>query len=696
MNRIKLVNVLLAVCLICSFNDVFAQIKEPRSKIMVIAKAYKDSVLLRWAPDNEGAWQTLNKNGYIIKRATVSKNGSLNPRPTYKQLAAVPIKPWPKAQWESMVIKEDKYGTIAAQALYGDDFEITQEIKGNPAALINLIKQNEQRFSFALFSADQSFAIAKGLGLAFTDSTTKPNEKYKYLILSAAGKKVLSIDTGLVVTSFAEAKPLPKPKGLKAQAQEKGVMLSWLTRPFLGIYTYYQTERSEDGGQTYINTSSIPVVNTQENGDIQDAEKAFELDSVSALNRVLVYRVKGVSPFGEVGPPSDTIHVTAYYQLGRAPIIKSAKDVKETVQIDWTLPETKAEVIGFDVERSKSKEKGFVKINSIRLSPKDSSFIDIRPNPINFYRIRVYAKGSPSMESFSSLVQMPDSIPPVPPTGASGLISKAGIVKLKWNANKEPDLYGYRVFRSNSENGEYAQVTRNTQLTNSFTDTIELKTLTKYVYYKFVAIDKRYNPSKFSEVLRLKRPDIVPPAPPALTSIKALPNGISLSWYNSVSEDVVKHELLRTVAGKEDWKVLVFFTDTTKKYLDESAVLNQKYSYKLRAIDDSYLNSESKPFTSQRLDLGLKPDVLTFSGTADRDNQQIILKWAYKEPGVINYVLYKAEQGKPLRLYKTLGAKLDSFADSQLYINTEYEYRLKAIFADGVETRFSKEIRVNY
>ncbi|MBC8054611.1 MAG: hypothetical protein H7Y13_16245 [Sphingobacteriaceae bacterium] len=672
------------------------RIKPRKAKIMTIARPYRDSILLRWAPDDQSAWQFLNKEGYVVKRQTLTRDGKLVSSSVFKVLTAKPIVPAPKASWQALVEADDKYGTIAAQALYGDDFEVTQEVKGNPAQVINMVKQNEQRFSMALFSADQSFRIAKAMGLAFTDTTAKSNESYRYVIIPNPKRRIRDIDSGMVDASFLAAKPLPKVTDLKAFAMENGVLVSWLSKPLLGQYTYYEVERSEDEGQTFVKINSIPTVNTQANDDIPNAERAFDMDSVSALGRVLVYRVKGISPFGEVGPSSDTIHVTAYHQLKEQPIIKEAKVHNGTVQIDWTLPKTEAEVTGFDIERSSSKEKGFLKINSQLIPLLDSSFIDLKPNNINFYRVKAYARNSPSLSSLDVLVQMPDSIPPAPPKGMSGEINKKGIVKLKWEANAEPDLFGYRVFRANSEDGEYAQVTKTTRLLNSFIDTVDLKTLTKYVFYKFVAIDKRYNPSGFSEVLKLKRPDIVPPASAVITAIKALPNGIYLSWYRSVSEDVVKHELLRTPVGKEDWKTVISFTDTTKSYVDQSAELNQPYSYKIRAVDDSYLSSESKAFTSKRLDLGLQPDVTIFRGTADRENQQIILKWDYKRLGVSKYLLYKAEVSKPLRLYKAVDANLNTFKDDQLFINTSYEYRIKAVFADGTESRFSDRIVVEY
>ncbi|MGB4773795.1 MAG: hypothetical protein WBP45_01365, partial [Daejeonella sp.] len=189
---------------------------------------------------------------------------------------------------------------------------------------------------------------------------------------------------------------------------------------------------------------------------------------------------------------------------------------------------------------------------------------------------------------------------------------------------------------------------------------------------------------------------VLPPVPPSFKEVKALNSGVYLAWNNSSSEDVIRHEVFRSPQGQENWKVLAAFKDTTRSFTDESATLKQVYTYKIRATDDSQLSSDSKPFTSKRLDLGLKPAITNLKAIADRENQQIILKWTYKEPGVQTYLLYKADPGKPLRLYKTLDAKQKTFTDRTLFINTVYQYRLKAVFNDGTETGFTKEISVNY
>ncbi len=73
------------------------------------------------------------------------------------------------------------------------------------------------------------------------------------------------------------------------------------------------------------------------------------------------------------------------------------------------------------------------------------------------------------------------------------------------------DIRGFNVFYSNKPDHEFSLLTKTPLTDTVFRDTISLKTLTKKIYYKVVAVDYNSNYSKFSQILELKRPDVVPP-----------------------------------------------------------------------------------------------------------------------------------------------------------------------------------------
>src|SRR5689334_14708717 len=77
-----------------SQNAIFSQKNNApvlRSGISVIARAYGDSIVLRWAPQQAWAWHKLNIIGYRIERIDISEKDNLR----REWLTTVALKPWP-------------------------------------------------------------------------------------------------------------------------------------------------------------------------------------------------------------------------------------------------------------------------------------------------------------------------------------------------------------------------------------------------------------------------------------------------------------------------------------------------------------------------------------------------------------------------------------------------------------------------
>jgi hypothetical protein len=698
-NKYRVVGLLIGCLLLSGWVNAQRKKQDQQQGLKMIARPWRDSVQLRWAPASVMLWKAANESGYILKRYTIVRKGKVLSIPEEVTLHTQPLKPLPLKDWEQVLKVNEKYGAVAAQALYGESFVVDAD----PAKGANKIteiyhksRELESRYSFTLFSADQSFYVATATGLAFTDKHVHPDEKYLYRLYLAANPSKVKTDTGYVYTGFSDASPVPAPTDLQAQAMPRSVLLSWNKTLVEHLFTAFIVERSNDEGRTFSPVSDEPVVNTQTTTQEKESQRFFRIDSVQQSEKLLVYRLRGITPFGEVSPPSDTVQVIVHEVLDARPAITGTTILDNgQVKIDWIMPPGKALVTGFDIERAQSVNKKYTKINKTILQAGAHSFTDISPKPSNYYRVKVITKDGQSAVSLPYFVQLEDSIPPAAPVGLKGVIDYKGGVRLVWDANKEEDIYAYRVFRANDLREEFVQVSKAPVVGQGFQDTITLQTLTKNVYYKIVALDGHYNPSEFSEVLVLKRPDIIPPVPPVFIDMTADAAGVHLKWQPSTSTDVVKHELLRT--KDTTWEVLLTITgtDSTALFTDTTGIPGTEYQYIVVAEDDSQLRSPSKPVSGRRINLGLPPGGKNLLKAAiDRENKSILLKWQ-QIPNLKLVWIYRSVMDQPYRLYKTMQQGEKEFIDTELFINQVYKYKLKVIKTDGAGF-FTDEVTVHY
>lgn len=665
----------------------FSQKKETIS-YKLLARPKKDTVLLRWAPVDYQSWIIGNKYGYYIWRGTVLRDGKFVDSEGGRLLNSSPIKPAALAQWEELVEKDD-YAGVAAQAMYGEDFLV--ETNQNPSMADIFYKEKEQtaRFSFALMAADLSVETAKLSGLWFTDDKVKNNETYLYKIWPANHPENTVVDTAYVYTGPSEYRPLPKPIQLRAQSGDKVVNLQWDNQLLSQHFTTFYVERSDDEGKTFKRITESPLINTTPEGQ-DELPYAYFMDSIPNNYYSYYYRVIGISPFGELSPPSKTVEVVGESKISFAPIIVD-KEINNNneVQLKWEINEKDMPKIeGFKVFRS-NQLKGDYDVLEENLSSIYTQYIDKNPIPTAYYKVQAFNKSGVGPMSQGSLVQLDDSIPPEPPVNIIAMADTSGAVSIRWKANTEPDIYGYRVYRANGLNEEFSQITTEPIKKNAFEDQISLKTLSKYVYYKILAVDKRQNYSKFSKAYQLKRPDIIPPAPPAIREIRPTQKGVYLKWVKSSSTDVEELLVYRNQSGKREWETVFRSANQLESYnwTDTLAQPQITYRYLMMAVDSTGNESiPTRPVTVKTLALSKKANI-KIEGKYDKKQKCIKLEWE-DTYNIKNTLVYRKVNKGTYILLDNVSNKMH-YEDYKLQPGNIYEYKIRHKLKDGSTTNFS-------
>lgn len=654
-------------------------------KVKVIARATKDSIMLRWAPVNYESWRLGLKNGYIVERYTMVKDGKLQANKKKIILTGQPVKPSVLSVWEKLADTDD-YAGIAAQAIYGDDFDV--QVQGSPVInIFNRASVQQNRYSFALFAADHSSDVARAMGLWYTDRNIVKGEKYLYRVYFA-GIDNSKNDTAFVFTAVDEMVPLQKPVFSEIEGNDLNIALSWRGPGGRNSYTSFELQRSDDGGSTFFTLNSSPLINTYETSSADDQN--FYMDTISRNNFRYVYRVRGTTPFGDKGPFSDTISASGKEKLKEVPHIIKHFSNSQGVTLKWEFSsKSEDQIRNFQILRSTESNKDFKPVSNF-IDKKAREFTDAKPLGTAYYLIEANGKNGEKLMSFPVLVQLIDSVPPLPPLGLTALADTSGKVLLKWNANREQDIYGYRIYRGNSANEEFSQITVRPVQDTFFVDQIKVKTLSKKVYYRLMAIDQRQNHSPLSEVFEIKRPDIVPPASPVVTNISSSPDGICITWILSTSEDVVRQLVLRK-ASTSDWEKLGVCSDSIDKFCDTTALPGAIYQYAVQSEDESGLRSPVGVILSGKRQES-QPKLMLI-GKGNQSNSTINLSWTGVS-GNGRFILYRAEGEKPLSTYQAFPNTQNSFTDKKVSPATQYRYLVK--YTDNSILAVSEEIVVKY
>jgi fibronectin type 3 domain-containing protein len=654
---------------------------------LLVRPAKADSIMLRYAPTDKETWKLANRYGYSVERYTILRDGELVEDREYRLLTEMPLKPQPLENWEQY--QDDRYVSIAAECIFGES--VVPLV--SPVSIARRYKEEQNKYSFALFAADQSPLTARLSGLSCIDKDVKKNEKYVYRVRIAAPDSIHT-DTAFAFTGLSEYMPLPKPLDLTARWEDKQVMLSWDIISLQHIYNSYIIERSTDG-KNYTSVSDNASVQAADEGLTPD--RAYRTDTYSYNNTLLYYRIRGKNAFGETGEPSDSVVGQGRMVITQAPVILNKQTIdNRQVRLDWEFPQKMNDYItGFKIYRSSNPEKTKEKIYEGH-DPQERTFTDNDPALTNYYIVSVYDGRTEKFSTGLSYVELIDSTPPLAPTGVMGEVDTLGVVRIKWAANTDKDIKGYRVFRSNNPDHEFMNIHPAVLMDTSYTDTININTLTKNVYYKIKAIDLRENQSALSEVLQLKRPDKIPPVTPVIKDVTAEKDRVMIVWYNSSSEDVVLHRIYRS-SDLEDSIVEIATVpmdvpSKTGTYTDRNVMGGEIYTYQIIAEDDSKLRSPYSSAVSIRIQDEKKLQEITLK--AKRETEKVLLTWVVDSRRKVERMLiYKAVNNGQLRLFNSTSE--NNFTDNITDFGESVRYRVKAMYTDGTSSDFSKEVKIN-
>jgi fibronectin type 3 domain-containing protein len=698
--------------------------------VRVLARAYEDSIVIRWAPTDPVAWTLGKDSGYRITRIDYT-----DPQhPVSMMLGTTSFRPLTHDQMMATLDRNNKYAAIAAQALYGNDFQMTKDA---PTGFAKKIKQGHDalnfRYSFALQAADFSAPVASAIALRWVDKAVKKGIHYIYLITVNGSNKNYIVDSAAVFLDNIKPAPTPAPDGLQGFSFDRQIELHWNRRQ-AGNFSAYYIERSDDQGKTWQTLNKLPYYTTDQvptakstpgqatagNGTPGQAAASTKKDS--ALRKVAsilrdhqiymdsipldyhdyYYRVRGIDAFAELSPWSATVILQGRDLTPPAPpVINSAKNpAGSQIDIAWTQRTPAPDLAGYYISRSNSIKGPFYPLTKKLLPKTTTSFTDSAalPQLPNYYVVIAVDTAKNVAASSAYPGYLTDTIPPAAPVRIAGSIDSAGIVHLHWAANREADIKGYKVYYAYGPKDQFAQLTTHALADTTFTDTISMKSLNRRVWYEVVAVDKTNNHSAYSAPVAIKKLVVIPPTAPVAGAIATKGHSVSIEWIESRSEGAAGYEIFRRSADTtwaligglhQDW------TTHSLHFTDSSIATNTDYYYTAETIDSTGSRSARSFQVHVRSNVtDSLPLLNSLQAKLDSKQQHVRLSWQYKDTGDYFFVIYRSVNNGSLDAWQSFDKTIQNGEDDQV-ASGAYSYAIKVVHRDRTATSaLSKPIQV--
>jgi len=654
------------------------------SSIKLIGRATSDSVVLRWAPTTPGGWLIANTIGYRVERVKVEEDGEIT-NVGYKSLTPQVIKPMQLETWMKYAGPNNKFSAIAAQALYGKSF-VPNPLKSD--SLINLRNAADEltnRYSFALFAADNDLVTANALGLRFVDREVIPNSRYIYRVMLIEATKAMAFDTAYIMVETQPAKALTSPVGFSYRSGDGSIQLLWpngLNSEYIGYYLY----RSDDGGKTFLAKNQMPIVNAQSANQVV-TDNILYIDTATVNYKIYSYRLVGVTPFGELSAPAEIKAFSRDLTPPEAPVLKKTSQIAPgKIKLSWEQKSQPADIKGFMVSRSNNANNGYRFITSKPLPKNTREYVvDMGDDFEAYFMVASVDTAGNLGFSLPILATLAETPVPRTPQEVKGEIDKNGHVTLSWKPVNSKNIIGYRIYRSNDPSHEFIAVNGQIHADTTFIDSISINTLSRNIFYRVAAVNSRYQYSEQSPILRLRRPDSNSPAPAVINNITVTDKSVTIQWHCSPSSDVAIQRILRRTESDSQWTLIDSLKPGVRKYVDFNVIPKTTYYYSIVSVDSSGNASKmANTITARPYDTGKREPVKQLTVQYNRQSKSVTLKWKYQGNTATKYwfVVYRASGDKGFVELKALKPELNEFVDTSPAKGT-LTYGIVVMTADG-------------
>lgn len=686
------------------------------TKLSLLARAYGDSIVLRWAVDDNVAWDYLRKVGVTILR----KDGD-NPSDTIVK----GFKPLTLEEMRARYPQNDSIAMAAVGMLYGKGeirADQTKTPAGSLGSMVEMYEDRQLKMGYAFLVAEWRTDVADAMALRFADKNVKKGHTYSYSVQPTVidTTRTVRIQFGAVLdVKNTEYNPAPYTVQVKDSIEDINCfLLSWPQ----GNYNSFEIERRDEGNNEWKRLTSRPYMMIA-NSEHPDSNSY--ITNMVPKPGVYEYRLFAHDAFGELVGPGPVIKaVMPDIEPPKAPEIHRisidrrnpddlTSDVfatiyfkKDTVEQDFvgSLPMYHNKYMG---------EKDWTMLSKDYIAASDTSVtVDVTGLPTGTLIMVALDTANNVGYSMPQEIRITDLKAPKPPYNLGYKANlENGTVTLSWDAD-DNDIDYFEILAANDTTHEFLEVNREPIRRYMFVDTLSMTVNQKYKYYKVRAIDFSTNVGPCSEVLQVIRPNLVKPEMPRIDSLwvvqRGADKGVYMRWAVANNQTVSRHVLMRRIRGQKNWQTIrVFDADSVKKNSDMIEVKDvpefnreKKYEYAMQSFTAQNVASDMSLAYGVKFqgELYFQWPIKLF-GDYDQRRGEVHIAWETEDnlpyKGDYYFCIYcKGPKDKDPHFLFSADKKERSFSDKNLLPGEEAQYYIFIQYEDGRKTSNSNVVTV--
>jgi fibronectin type 3 domain-containing protein len=424
-------------------------------------------------------------------------------------------------------------------------------------------------------------------------------------------------------------------------------------------------------------------------------------DKAVEVGRSYLYRYRVATTSGFVSPFSGTTEAGC---AAAPPVpmgfVVTGDKVRE-VELTWEKSPDQ-DVDGYKIYRSLRADGDYAPIgmvksrNTTRYADKGDTGNPLSDGTTYFYKITAYYPSGAE----SAMCQTASTITKGRPSVPTRLRAESDLIRevpLSWASNPEPEIKGYRVYRSESEKEPYQLIGEVQGKTKqAFVDTEGLTDKKSY-YYRIAAFnvaDVEGDPTP--PVCATTRG--APLVPQDLAARDGMVKSVSLEWAPPEDPEVKGYVVYRALSEEGEFTELKKIRGQEDHAYEDKGAPNKRledgtlYCYRIRSYNKvDVLSPETETVCARTKPTPQVPQGLK---TTSGQPRKVSIKWdANPEKDIKEYVVYRSD--RPTEGYKRIEdvpGDQTAFVDDKLADGETYYYQVVAFDADGLKSGSSETV----